>query len=299
MLLALLDLFEQGVIKENRIRYRPELLELFGEYFDAVRSENDQLTPINPYFYLRSDGFWHHHPCPGKDAILCALSSPPGIRAFQDLSDYVFLDDELFALLRDPIARSQLRFVLINRYFADRRARVMALAEREFEIAKYQRRLEEGGRIAETPEVIEAVRDTAFSRVVRRAYDYRCAACGLRVVLEGGLYIVDAAHLIPFAETHDDDSRNGIALCKNHHWAMDRNLIGPGTDRRWHVTSSLDDRLEGQRDLIMLNGRSILLPHDPRIFQRTAHSSGANGTSPAILAALEVLESPAPKTVTS
>ena len=48
MLLALLDLFGQGVIKENRITYSPELLELFGEYFDAVRSENDQPTPINP-----------------------------------------------------------------------------------------------------------------------------------------------------------------------------------------------------------------------------------------------------------
>ena len=39
MLLALLALFEQGVIKENKITYSPELLELFGEYFDVVRSE--------------------------------------------------------------------------------------------------------------------------------------------------------------------------------------------------------------------------------------------------------------------
>jgi putative restriction endonuclease len=46
MLLALLDLFEQELIKENKITYSPELLELFGEYFDAVRSENDQPTSI-------------------------------------------------------------------------------------------------------------------------------------------------------------------------------------------------------------------------------------------------------------
>ena len=268
MLLALLDLFEQGVIKENRITYSPELLELFGEYFDAVRSENDQPTPINPFFYLRGDGFWHHHSKSGQDAVLRALSGPPGITAFQAISDYVFLDDELFALLRDPVARSQLRSVLLNRYFADRRATVIAIADRESAIAKYQRQLNEGSRVAEGTDILETIRDAAFSRVVRRAYDYRCAACGLRVVLEGGLYIVDAAHLIPFAESHDDDPRNGIALCKNHHWAMDRNLIGPGTDRRWHVTSSLDDRLEGQRDLINLNGRSILLPHDPRYYPK-------------------------------
>ena len=39
------------------------------------------------------------------------------IKAFQAISDYVFRDDELFALLRDPVTRSQLRSVLINRYF--------------------------------------------------------------------------------------------------------------------------------------------------------------------------------------
>jgi hypothetical protein len=167
---------------------------------------------------------------------------------------------------------------LINRYFAERRAIVIALAERESEIAQYQRRLEEGGRIAETPEVLEAVRDTAFGRVVRRAYDYRCAACGLRVVLEGGLYIVDAAHLIPFAESHDDDPRNGIALCKNHHWAMDRNLIGPGTAggtlrRRW-MTDSRGSEI------------SLILTVDPFCFrmsrvttQRMMDYSGGNGAS--------------------
>ena len=38
MLLALLDLFEQRVIKENKITYSPELLELFGEYYDDPRN---------------------------------------------------------------------------------------------------------------------------------------------------------------------------------------------------------------------------------------------------------------------
>lgn len=270
MLLALLDLFEQGEIKENRITYSPELLELFAEYFDVVRSEGDQPTPINPFFYLRGDKFWHHHPRPGQEAVLSALRAPQGIKAFQAISDYAHLDDELFALLQHAANRAALRAVLINRYFADRRAKVVALAERESEIANYQRRLDQDGRVAECASVPEAVRDTAFSRIVRRAYDYRCAACGLRVVLEGGLYIVDAAHLVPFHKSHDDDPRNGIALCKNHHWAMDRNLIAPGIDRAWHVLPSLDDRLEGQRELIVLDGRSLLLPHEKRYHPKDA-----------------------------
>jgi putative restriction endonuclease len=269
MLLALLDLFEQGVIKENKVTYSPELLELFGEYFEAVREPGDQPTPINPFFFLRSDKFWHHHPLPGQEAVLKAMQSPPGIKAFQAISDYVYLDEELYALLRDRSARSALREAIIRRYFASKRTALESLIRSEAEIADYQRKLEDGTRAKENPAVPEAVRDTAFSRIVRRAYDYRCAACGLRVVLEGGLYIVDAAHLIPFAETHDDDPRNGIALCKNHHWAMDRNIIAPGTDMRWHVSKLLDDRLEGQRELIRLDGRTILLPPEQRYHPRT------------------------------
>ena len=33
--------------------------------------------------------------------------------------------------------------------------------------------------------------------------------------------MVGAAHRVPFAETHDDDPRNGIALAPTFHWALD------------------------------------------------------------------------------
>ncbi|NQU10233.1 HNH endonuclease [bacterium] len=76
--------------------------------------------------------------------------------------------------------------------------------------------------------------------------------------------LVDAAHLVPFSETHDDDPRNGMALCKNHHWAMDQFLIAPGPNLKWHVSRQLDDRLEGQQDLLRFQRRSLLLPAEPR-----------------------------------
>ena len=266
MLLALLDLFGQGVVKTNQITWSPDLLELFSEYFKAVGAKNDQASPINPFFYLRSEGFWHHHPHPSQEVLLKALKNPPGIRALQEISDYVFLDDELFCLLQDPVARAALRSALITRYFADKSETIGRIADREAEISRYQEQIEDATRVKE--DVPEAVRTTAFSRMVRRAYDYRCAACGLRVIMEGGLYIVDAAHLIPFCETRDDDLCNGMALCKNHHWAMDRSLIAPGVDSKWHVSSVLDDRMEGQRDLIQLNGRTVLVPTESRFRPR-------------------------------
>ena len=36
-----------------------------------------------------------------------------------------------------------------------------------------------------------------------------------------------ATHLIPFSESRNDHPTNGLALCKNHHGTMERNLIAP------------------------------------------------------------------------
>jgi hypothetical protein len=73
-----------------------------------------------------------------------------------------------------------------------------------------------------------------------------------------------AAHLIPFSESRNDHPTNGLALCKNHHWAMDRNLIAPCPDHHWHVAKILDPRRSnGEKELIELAGKSLLLPKDP------------------------------------
>lgn len=64
------------------------------------------------------------------------------------------------------------------------------------------------------------VRDAAFSRDVREAYDHRCALCGL------GLGLVVGAHVFPAsAPGSQDEVWNGICLCQNHHTAFDRHLI--------------------------------------------------------------------------
>jgi hypothetical protein len=74
---------------------------------------------------------------------------------------------------------------------------------------------------------------------------------------------IDAAHLIPFAESRNDHPTNGLALCKNHHWAMDRNLIAPCPDHHWQVSKILDPRRStGEAELLGLSGRSLLLPQD-------------------------------------
>jgi len=35
---------------------------------------------------------------------------------------------------------------------------------------------------------------------------------------------VDAAHIVPWSVTHNDDPRNGMALCRLCHWTFDEGL---------------------------------------------------------------------------
>jgi hypothetical protein len=70
------------------------------------------------------------------------------------------------------------------------------------------------------------VRDAAFSKNIRKAYEGACAMCGL------GLCWVEGAHIYPVSAPGSTDAiQNGIALCRNHHAAFDSFYIyiAPGS----------------------------------------------------------------------
>jgi putative restriction endonuclease len=68
--------------------------------------------------------------------------------------------------------------------------------------------------------IITRYRAHSFRRNVLTAYKHRCAFCGVQ------LHLVDAAHILPVsADGSTDETSNGVALCKLHHFAYDSNLI--------------------------------------------------------------------------
>jgi putative restriction endonuclease len=118
-------------------------------------------------------------------------------------------------------------------------------------------------------EEVEYGRSPAFRRKILSIYDHQCAACGLRIKLPAGndVSFIDAAHLIPFSESQNDHPTNGLALCKNHHWAMDRKLIAPCPDHRWCVSNVIDPRRSnGEKELLTLSGQKLLLPQDEAFY---------------------------------
>ena len=265
MLLAVLDLAAAGGLTENRIEFAPALLERYATYFNAVKSGNDRLNPWLPYYHLRGNlrggeqSFWRHIPRPGREGILGSMTDATSARQIIDNIDYATLDDELYQLALDPIANAVLARTLAMYWFDRQLPELQTLIERATEISKYEKSIRTATSFASTSPVPEYVRNPAFRRVVIQLYDYRCAATGLRFILPTGEAMVEAAHIHPFSVAGDDDPRNGIALTPNMHWAMDRNLIAPGPDLKWHVSSLVDDRLPDNQVLTMLEGKPLII----------------------------------------
>jgi len=260
LLLAILDLLDRGRISKNQVPLNDELVASFKRYFEVVRQPTDQPTIQNPLFHLSGDKFWRLQPKNKDDAIYRAgeAGGSPSLAELRRRAAFGRFDDGLWALLDDPASRRELRQALVDRYFPKQRGRLDALTKQR-EPAVDQMLHEEAQR----------GRDAAFRRTVLDIYDYRCAACGIRVLLGAEISLVEAAHLIPFNVSQNDKPDNGVALCPNHHWAMDRFLIAPCPDSRhragvWKVSGRLDDRIEGQKDLSALANRPVIPPGEEK-----------------------------------
>ncbi len=275
MLLAALDLARAGRLIENKLVYGPELIERYRAYFEAVRAPDEVLHPYYPFFHLKGElddgtpSFWHLVPQPGRGCALQVIDTPRRMSDVTGNVAYATLDPELHQLLQDDAAIDQLTEALSRKWFQRGLQDLAGVVQRTSRVSRYERSLRIGTPIVLGGEPLPAfVRKPAFRRVVTQVYDYRCAATGVRILLPSGEAMVEAAHIHPFSEAGDDDPRNGIALSPDMHWALDRNLIAPGPDFRWHVSVLLDRRIPDNRGLCDLDGRELLLPTEPRLYPK-------------------------------
>src|SRR6516164_6757639 len=75
-------------------------------------------------------------------------------------------------------------------------------------------------------------REARFRLNIVAAYNYTCALTRYRLTTITGASIVDAAHIHQFADSRNNDLRNGLALTKNAHWLFDNGLWTLGDDYR-------------------------------------------------------------------
>jgi putative restriction endonuclease len=132
--------------------------------------------------------------------------------------------------------------------------------------------LEEGQRFLPAPEQLTEDQRRYADRIVRqrlhqsefrgrviRAYATTCAVCSLR---HGDL--LDAAHIVEDAQQFGHAIvRNGMSLCKIHHAAFDRSLLGVTPDYEVRINADLLEEVDGpmlKHGLQEMHGRPLHLP---------------------------------------
>ena len=264
LMLAVIELMEQGKISNNRILPSDDLIAIFGKYISLIPGSN---STIHESFYdLKNEGFWdlkNWPPISGSQMNLFSGAEQMTLETGLPTSAYAVLDDDLFSFLKKPVYRDLIRQTIIKTYFPELRQRIEDFAV-EKSAEDYSETLISGAEkpfsLYKEPELIKppAVRSAGFRRAIMRIYEYTCAICRLDIRAPSGESVTDAAHIIPFSVSYNDDIRNGMSLCKLHHWAFDTGLISVNEAYRVIVSpSETESMLTGLR-----NGK-ILLPREP------------------------------------
>lgn len=267
LLLTILDQIAQGTKQVNLFEFTPELGDQFARYWSLLMPINRRGNMALPFFHLRSSGFWHLLPVPGQEKALESIRQVDTLSQLQKLVLGAKVDEDLFSLCQIEETRDALRMTLIQTYFAPEYQALLLnqgaislnaylYSQQLIEKVRYQ--LMEKSGVEE--EYNETTRDQGFRRAVVRLYDHRCAFCGVRMLTVDGHSVVDAAHIIPWSINHNDDPRNGMALCRLCHWTFDEGLASVSVKYTMLLSSELRTSLNVPGHLLTLENRPIIGP---------------------------------------
>jgi len=111
MLLAVLDLFDQGLISENIIYLNEQLIRNFEKFFRQYSGKDDCCQPGPPFFHLKSSFFWKHKIKAGREETYAELKTTGGgIKRIQDIIDYAYFEEHTFKLL----SQKRYRLEIVN-----------------------------------------------------------------------------------------------------------------------------------------------------------------------------------------
>jgi len=271
VLLSVLDLVAQGEITQNFFEPSFELLDTFNGYWNAIMPLGTKGNMAYPFPRLRTDGFWVLIPNPGyENQIRRDFSSMTRLR---EVCAGARVDDELFRLMCDPDAREQLRAVLISTYFAPEVQPAVA-EQGSVNMAAFEYSRELVNEVKEAgihwahqgDERSMRVRDQGFRKAIVDLYGHRCAMCGIRMLTPEGHTVVEAAHVKPWSESHDDLPTNGMALCRLCHWSFDEGIMSVGENYQVLVSGEvqLEHNLPGH--ILTLRDRSIFTPEQDKFW---------------------------------
>jgi putative restriction endonuclease len=272
LLLAVLDMVARGGINSPFIDVTVDLVELnelFNLYWRLIVPLGQSTSIAFPFSRLGREPFWVLVPKSGVEITSALINSTASVSYLRKYALGARLDDGLFEAMKSGEGREALREVLLLSCFsaeAQLLLREQSVINRE--AFDYSRILEERSHLPIVQEIMEAdrypkaARDQGFRRLVVTTYDHRCALCGVRIITPEQYTAVEAAHIVPWSRSRNDDIRNGMALCKLCHWAFDNGMMGI-SENYGVITSRHISALDNAPGFLStLRGRSIIGPAD-------------------------------------
>lgn len=178
--------------------------------------------------------------------------------------DYAYFDRELFNLLLNEHTRQILKQLLLELYFPHARLQPNRLIGEIIHQILHEPAAVYKTKAERFDEEEVFVRSGVFKKEIPKIYNYTCAISGMRIITDADIQMIDACHIVPFSESHDDTITNGISLCPNLHRAFDRGLIS--LDTAYRVLVKPFKEQENFYSIKQFEGRQILLPNSKHYF---------------------------------
>ncbi|MGM3304636.1 HNH endonuclease [Anabaena sp. WFMT] len=271
LLLSVIDLITQNVITDKNIYISDDLIETFKKYWQVMASSPFKGSDFAlPFFHLKNDKckFWHL-----KYSSEYEGGRPQSIPKIRDDVNYAFLDDELFSLIQDESTRKELIDALVSSWLSSDENEIGEILKIN---ENFQNESLEQETITESTDTLKTIpkwslkktliRNAFFRKAIVSVYENRCAFCGLKVTKTGNQNIVDGAHIKPFSAFYDSRIHNGIALCKNHHWAFDRGWFAVDDKYKIIVSKELEEVSPHARTITEFHGEILILPKVEKYF---------------------------------
>lgn len=281
LLLAVMDLVARGALTSRFISITTELVELnelFTDYWRSIVPVRQTSSIAFPFSRLHREPFWKLLPVPDQEITGPIIDSINTVTQLRNFALGAEMDGELFLHMSSVAGRQALATALLGSCFSE--SGQQAVREQSGihgDAFQYSRVLENAAHIQTAAEPVfpeeykAAARDQGFRRAIVFHYDHRCALCGTRIVTAEGHTAVDAAHIVPWSVSQNDDIRNGMALCKLCHWGFDEGLMGVSVTYAVVISRQVAQNHNTAGALLNLADRSILRPQDEALWPHQDH----------------------------
>ena len=278
MLLSVLQAIRSNIITQNQICITPELVYLFKTNWNTLVTTEHVCNFALPFWHLNNEKLhlWNLVAKPGYEVFIKSQESVSSLGVLNTSIAYATLDADLFALMQNESSNRLLQHFLLDEYFKETQSKLQRLEYKQDNLFDDL----EGKILNETAEqyrteIIELlatkneeeifIRGGVFKREIPKIYNNTCCISGLRVDATANISMVDACHIIPFAESYDDTIPNGIALTPTLHRAFDRGLIGIDDNYRVLVSPQFKETVVSY-SIRQFEGKEILLPQNPKYY---------------------------------